>query len=842
MKRIITILVIMIVVSVSFGCSPSTTTSENESGSGEIMIGTQNLSDNTVYNFSTTQTLRVTNDDGKCLTTPNNETPVSVKLKDVSLQFGDGAGNTIYTTMYEEKEPCWYLKNDFGFPSMLYNTEITFSKEKTLPTRVEIFVSDDGYNFTNYVGDAKLKENETTATFTLELETPVLAKAVKYYVFSPIGETLSVVSINSEGERLAERKLFSVGAKYTTDSKQDDRFTDRLDDGVKLTDGIVGGAAIREKEYVYLTPNAKDELMDRNVVNITIDLETIKNISEVIINTAKPSSNMYSISHPEFIAVKYSEDGESYKDFSMSYPEGFSIRNDGVNKTNIATFMMMRNHTVKARYLKIVLFSNSPIALDEIYVYGSETEVNEPEYDFLSIGESKDLALEAEYFVNGEKVESLKTMNAIDQNIEMKANLKEPAQNAILTIRTAEYQRVKELNVNSTKPIYQNSVGSYTYLYYEFEKNDVITADIILYNGNSLNHTTLNAFNNDAFMPLIRGGFYAIFIDALPSGYNAHHFFDEYRTYIHIKGFRELGMDTMIIGCENLNYEDKITLIDPPEELAQKGYRKGTGHGVNDINEAILNATDKLGMKTYISTISSLPYGSLPVAKNDKEAYINGALEDAKIIIPHIYELYKDHPSFYGFYLTDETCDAWLATERSNRTSFTRMLYKGQSDIIRQLDESLYIAIAPAAWRSDLSSRFGESLYNLIKNDVDGERPIVDHVMMQDCLGRESSIAISSGIYDGFRQYLKDCKDGVERAGGVFMNDAETFDVGYRIKRYDELLRSLALESSYTNSTLIFDLAHYFSSTGKGSFDEYKYFDNDYINSRYAKYAKTFLD
>ena len=74
------------------------------------------------------------------------------------------------------------------------------------------------------------------------------------------------------------------------------------------------------------------------------------------------------------------------------------------------------------------------------------------------------------------------------------------------------------------------------------------------------------------------------------------------------------------------------------------------------------------------------------------------------------------------------------------------------------------------------------------------------------------------------------------------MNDAETFDVGYRIKRYDELLRSLALESSYTNSTLIFDLAHYFSSTGKGSFDNYNYFDNDYVNSRYAKYVITFLE
>ena len=828
-------------ISFVFGCTPSSTTSSDVSN-GENMKEIQNLSNGTIYTFSTTQTLTVKNNDGQCLTTPNNEKPISVKLKDVPLSFGDWSGNTINTTMFEEKEPCWYLKNDFGFPSMLYKTEITFSKEKSLPSRVEVFTSDDGYNFTKYVGDAKLTETETAATFCLELDSPVLAKAVKYYVFSPLDESLSVLSINSEGERLNERKILSVGKKYTTDSKFDDRFVNKLDDGVKLTDGIYGGAAIKDKEYVFLTPNAKDELMDRNVVNITIDLEEITNVSEVTMSTATPTTQIYSLSHPEFVSVKYSEDGENYYDFSMSYPEGYFVRNDGVTNTKHTTYMMMRNHTVKARYLKVMIFSNTAVALDEINVWGSEVAVKEPEYDFLTIGESTDLALGANYYVNGKKVDNIDLMDAVDQKVSLKADLTGEAENAIITLKTETYQQVKDLTVNSVKAFYQNSVGAYTYLYFEFDKTNVINAELALSNNTSLTSLTLNAFSNDAFMPLIRGGFYAIFIDALQTGYNAHHFFDEYRTYIHLKGFRELGMDTIIIGSENLNYEEKITLIDPPEELVQKGYRKGIGHGVKDVNEAILNATDKLGMKTYVSTITSLAYGSLPATNKAKEAYIEGALEDANIIIPYIYNLYKDHPSFYGFYLTDETCDYWLQLERNSKTEFTRMLYKGQSEIIRSLDDSLYIAIAPAAWRADFPKNFGEALYNLIKNDVEGERPIIDHVMMQDCLGRENSIAVSNSVYDSFRSYLIECKKGVEKAGGVFMNDAETFDVGYRIKRYDELIRSLSLESSYTNSTLIFDLAHYFSSTGKGSFDNYSYFDNDYVNSRYAKYVITFLE
>lgn len=827
--RYSSIIVVILLISMLFGCSQPS--KQNDKNGDETMKLYKNLSDNTVYTFSTEQTLAVTGNDGLKLTTPNNENSVRVQLKDVPFTIVNWNGEQINTSMYDEKDPCWYLRNDFGFPAELSKTEITFTKEATIPTRVEIFISDDGYNFTKYLGDAQKTETDTTVTFCLSLETPMLAKAVKYYVFSSLNESVSILSINSEGYEKNSRKLMSSDKNCVMDGSDIDV--------TKLTDGIMGGASIDDK-HVRLSPNTKDELMDRNVVNITMDLGKMMNVSEVILNSAKPT-DASDVSHPEFVAVKYSEDGVNYHDFSMSYPEGYFAIDDGTSKTDYAVFMIMRNHTVKAKYLKIVVFSNTDVILDEIKVFGSDKEVSEPEYSFLSIGNSEDLSKDAVYYINGEKADNIKFLEAENYKTELRAELKSEAENMIITIKNTQYEKIEGLTVNSMEPIYKTEVGAYTYLYFEFDKTNVITANFSLNRGSFVGDFTINIFSHDAFMPLIRGGFYAIFIDALQTGYNPHHFFDEYRTYIHLKGFRELGMDTIIIGCENLNYNNKVTLIDPPAELVEKGYRKGIGHGVRDVNEAILNATDKLGMKAYISTVAGHAYNTLPESNEEKESYINGILEDASIIIPYIYDLYKDHSSFYGFYLTDETCDYWLAQELQNNTSYTRMLYKGQSEIIRSLDESKYIAIAPAAWRADFPEGFGSSLYKLIKSDVKGGRPIVDHVMIQDCLGREQTVIVSDEVYNSYRNYLIECKNGVERAGAVFMNDAETFDVSYRIKRYDELIKVLALESGYTNSTLIFDLAHYFSPTGRGDCNAYNFFDNDYVSSRYVKYVGLFL-
>ena len=100
MKRVKPIITVLLLLSLLFGCLPSSSTSNIEESEADNIPTYQNLSDNSIYTFSTSQTLNVTNNDGQRLTTPNNDKPVSVKLKDAPLAFGDGAGNTVNTTMF----------------------------------------------------------------------------------------------------------------------------------------------------------------------------------------------------------------------------------------------------------------------------------------------------------------------------------------------------------------------------------------------------------------------------------------------------------------------------------------------------------------------------------------------------------------------------------------------------------------------------------------------------------------------------------------------------------------------------------------------------------------------
>jgi len=283
-----------------------------------------------------------------------------------------------------------------------------------------------------------------------------------------------------------------------------------------------------------------------------------------------------------------------------------------------------------------------------------------------------------------------------------------------------------------------------------------------------------------------------------------------------------------------MEYNDKKLLIEPNDALAAKGYKKTAGHGVWDVNEAILSACDRLGISVFISTVTSKTYPEIQGSVSDKKAFYNQVVDDAEILIKLLYDKYKSHPSFTGFYLTDETCDYWM--NMSSGVEVYRTLYEGQSKVIRSIDENFKIMIAPAAWRADTPKHFAENMYKMIKPAADGEKPVVDIVALQDCLGREPTLIVPDTVYAKFEEHLIAVSKAVRDAGASFFNDAEVFDVGYKGKRYDEIIRSLNLEYKYTAGTIIYDLPHYFSNQGRGSFDSYYYFDFDYIVTQYVKY------
>ena len=792
-------------------------------GEGGKERKTVDLSENREYTFSGSKSLLIGENDGVRLTAKGNTDPVVCTLTDVPLTFGDWYGNTHETSLFEEKEGCWYVCSDFGFPAEAESFSVTFSAEYAVPERVEVYLSDDGYNFNRYAGDAVMSRDEGFVRFTLEYDGTSAVKAVRFYVFTPVGTRCGITGINCTGVRLYDTELISAGADFSIDTPY------ISGEASLLNDGAVYGKSSSDGSCAVMSPSASDELTGKRVINAVLDLGKEKNISEVILTACEDSG----ASRPDFVSVKYSSDGENWEDFCMSFAESGAVNASAGELHHWLTYAMRRNHTVTVRYIKVQVFTEKKVAISEIAVYGCTKPVAEPEYSFPTL-KNAGTALDASYTFGGQTSKDL-------SGIRLSAGVTEiSADTGGVTVTSAAMcisGGIDNISFCGEAPVYSSEVAGMTFLWFRSDgsSNPVISVNC----GGDAEIRLCTLYSGGGCLPIIRGGFYSFFIDAI-DGYNPHHYFDSYRIYIQLKGFRELGMDTVILSGQNLMYEEKTTLIDPPEELAAKGYKKGRGHGVYDLNEAVLAACDSLGINAYLSTVLSLPYSSLPAGKSERAEYLTDVLADAEIIIRSVYDRYSHHQSFTGFYLVDETCDAWLAQEKAEGTTYTRDLYAGQSEVIRELDEKLLIAIAPAAWRSDTPEGFGKNLYELIKSDTEGGRPIVDVVAVQDCLGREADITVSDSVYTAYTDYLRYCASGVRTAGAEFMNDTEIFDIGYRIKRSDEILRSVTLESTVTSCTLVFDLTHYFSAQGRGDYDRYPYFDNDYIVSRYAKYLSGF--
>ena len=128
--------------------------------------------------------------------------------------------------------------------------------------------------------------------------------------------------------------------------------------------------------------------------------------------------------------------------------------------------------------------------------------------------------------------------------------------------------------------------------------------------------------------------------------------------------------------------------------------------------------------------------------------------------------MYGSHPAFGGYYLSDETCDAWL--NLTGGVDAARYVYKNQSDHIRKIAPDAKIMIAPAIWRSGDPEKGADNLYRMIMPETEGGRPVVDILAAQDCLGREQSLAVSDEAYKSYLTYVEQWAKAVRRAGAEF--------------------------------------------------------------------------
>lgn len=690
-----------------------------------------------------------------------------------------------YNATHKEKNPVdrVSLFIDIGFPAPNGKVEL-----KGAGCAYKVFASDDGYNFTKFLGEFE--------TDTFEFGTECKAFNI---VFEKDSVTLSGITVTALPYGV--KTLLSVGASYVWEGTGMKAYSDK--DGLKLTDGVY----FTGDDSVVAAKIAREEdgLTKKRGSIITLDLGEAKNISEVSLG-AYISGDIKAVL-PERISVRYSVDGENWQDFGQSF---LAETNGKINR-----FTVTRPSTVEARYVKVLTNTEGIFACDEIEVWGANTPVAEKKYTPLAIPAGN---------VNTVKSASDKALtdgvlNAgvkIDGEISIKAK---GTVNAVNIFSTAE---ITDISLPG-KVIKNSAAGLHTTLI--TLETPVESGEFTLSFKCEGEVNEIQTFGKTVSLPVVDGGFYQL---PTNGGNDVSTQNDAYSWYLSLKGMRDLGMSTVIIQYST-HFNAKTTLING-KNIKSAGYTYTPTYGTEDLCKAVLDGAEKLGMKVFIGTIHDADFTSPEKNKQQYEKIV----ADGEKIIKDIHEMYASHPAFGGYYLSDETCDYWLNLKGGVEAA--RSVYEGQSKIIRALDEDALIMIAPAIWRSGSIEKAEENVYNLIKPAKDGEKPIVDIVAVQDCLGREQTLTVSDKVYADWLAHAQGWAKGIRKAGADFWHDAEVFEIIYTSKRFAETEKSLSLQYSLSGGIIVFDIPHYMTPMALWGKGDYKGMYKSNIMKDYVQY------
>lgn len=619
---------------------------------------------------------------------------------------------------------------------------------------IEIFTSDDGYNFTNYLGAFDTFEGEHFAA-----SVDVDAKAILFVIPASKDNTVKISEVHVGGHCAFRRELLAA-----------------------------------EKAWA-------------------VDLGETKHVSELRLRV--------SAAVPERVTVSYSADGENWSDLGQSYLRAAST--DG--QETAYHFLVTRNHTVEARYLKIDTGKSGLRSPDEVSVYGCEHRVGEPDSRFIvrkNQLSNTNVAAYTDVTFNDTPAAALADMSfgtfvkGIEGKNTISIALQQPHDEiCAVAINCKNFQHSLTVQVNGQNiefTLHESEVAGSAVKYLFFDRPDNgHRVDIKLQGDIAPEISEVMVFAGQPQLPLIKGGFFQLPTDG---GKNQAALNSEYSWYLQLKGMRDLGMEYVVIQY-GAHFNAGTTLING-KNIKAKGFRYEDTYGCEDVCLAVLNAAEKLGMKVYLGTMHDSDFTD-PIANMESYAPL---VDAAFAIIRDIDEMYGDHPAFAGYYLSDETCDAWLNLKSG--VDAARYVYKNQSDLIRALAPEAKIMIAPAIWRSGKPEVGADNLYRMLAPEQEGDRPIVDIVAAQDCLGRESTLYVTDDAYKAYEGYVEEWAKAVRRAGAAFWHDAEVFEITSTSKRYEDLVKSLALEMKTSGTVIVFDIPHYFSTYSMAGYNDAK--------------------
>lgn len=742
----------------------------------------------------------------------------------IELTFNDWYSKTHTVKMDND---CVAFSVDLGFVSSVTNLSLVmkdYSKKA-----IEVFTSDDGYNFTNYLGSFDTFDGDN-----FDAKVDVEAKAILFVIPAKTSETIKISEIIVKGDRKNNKELLSLGASYVWNGSVKASYKD--EDNKKLTDGILFEGSGKDA-VVGKSSSELDTLVNKTGSIIKIDLGETKNVSEVNFGVFVPKTGAAAI--PERVDVRYSVDGTTWNDLGQSYLTTSSgLKDNASNK-----YLITRNHTVEARYINIYTYAVGTLLIDEISVYGCKEKVAEPDYDFIvkkNQLSNSNISAYKDVVFNGNTVNTLSDMSFVRYqkglsgkntlNINLEKNYEDIFALAINYKKTdlTDFS-VKIDGADVSFEEYITNVANSSVMYLFFNKAEKGTNVEISFSANNVVELSeLMIYAGQPQLPLVKGGFFQL---PTNGGGNQAAQNSEYSWYLQLKGMRDLGMEYVVIQYST-HFNARTTLING-KNIKAKGFKYTATYGCEDVCLAVLNAAEKLGMKVYLGTVHDSDFTN-PIGNMDSY----GPIVDAGFaIIKDINEMYGDHPAFEGYYLSDETCDQWL--NMKGGVDAARYVYKNQSDYIREIDSDAKIMIAPAIWRSGNEVLGADNLYKMIAPEKEGDKPVVDIVAAQDCLGREGTLYVTDNAYSSFEKYVEEWAKAVRRAGAEFWHDAEVFEIIGSSKRYDDLIKSLNIEMKTSGSIIVFDIPHYFSSYSMSAYNDVKNQYKVLIMRDYARYYST---
>ena len=187
----------------------------------------QRLNQHSRYGYSFPAPQNVTGDNvGTVLTDGKTGTCAFVTVKNVPKSVNDWSGNSHTLNLFEGKEPHFYVQNDFGFVADVTRVTADFAAKDgaVLPSKVEVFVSNDGYNYALYPAQSVKKNG---SSFEIRFSKPVKAKGVKLFVYTGLNKKIAISELSVYVTPNRNKRIFlSKGAKSRWDGSAIDGYAD----------------------------------------------------------------------------------------------------------------------------------------------------------------------------------------------------------------------------------------------------------------------------------------------------------------------------------------------------------------------------------------------------------------------------------------------------------------------------------------------------------------------------------------------------------------------------------------------------------------------------------------